>query len=160
MRQLLFFCCVLFTQNLNAQSRPAVDIYSLEQFQNRVLQENDTLYVVNFWATWCGPCVKELPHFKELNKEYAGRPVKFILMSLDAQDNLSQTNSFLQKKKIDIEAHLFAGGDPNVWINTLEPSWEGSIPATFLYQNGSKVSFKESYFSTKKDLESFIKNRR
>ncbi|MFA6150792.1 MAG: TlpA disulfide reductase family protein [Chitinophagaceae bacterium] len=143
-----------------AQKKPAADIYSLEQFQQRVLQENDTLYVVNFWATWCGPCIKEMPHFKVLSKEMKDKPVKFILMSLDAQAELQQLNSFLDKKKIDIETHLFAGGDPNVWINQLEPSWEGSIPATFLYQKGRKLSFKESYFSTKNDLESFIINHR
>lgn len=154
----VLLCCIGI--QVKAQTRQQVDFYSLEQLQQRVHQENDTLYVVNFWATWCAPCVKELPHFKALSKEYADQPVKFILISLDAKDNLAQTNAFLQKKKIDIEAHLFAAGDPNVWINALEPSWEGSIPATFLYQKGSKLSFKESYFSTKKDLESFIKNHR
>lgn len=159
MRILLFF--LLCSPYLSkAQKNANADIYTLEQFQQRVLQENDTVYVVNFWATWCGPCVKEMPHFKELSEDLKNKPVKFILMSLDAQANLQQVNTFLQKKKINIETHLFAAGDPNVWINQLEPSWEGSIPATFLYQNGRKLSFKESYFSTKKDLESFIINHR
>ncbi len=144
----------------DAQKRESVDIYSLEQYKQRVLQDNDTLYVVNFWATWCTPCVKELPYFMQLSKEYAGKPVKFILMSLDAHDKLAQTTTFLEKKKINIEAHLFSAGDPNVWINQLEPSWEGSIPATFLYQKGSKLSFRESYFSSKKELESFINNHK
>lgn len=143
-----------------AQQRQVVDLYSLQQYQKRVLQENDTLYVVNFWATWCPPCVKELPFFKDLSKEYAERPIKFILISLDPKDNLEQTEVFLQKKKIAIETHILSAGDPNQWINTLEPSWQGSIPATFLYQKGSKVSFKEISFTHKKDLESFIQNRR
>lgn len=151
---------LLTTLRAQAQAPQPVDLYSLQQFQQRVLQENDTLYVVNFWATWCIPCVKELPHFKELSREYANRPVKFILMSLDAKDKIAQTNAFIQKKKIGIETHLFAAGDPNVWINALEPSWEGSIPATFLFQHGTKLAFKESYFATKKDLEFFINNHR
>jgi thiol-disulfide isomerase/thioredoxin len=153
---ILIFCSSLSS----GQTVQKADIYSLEQFQQRVLQENDTLYVVNFWATWCGPCVKEMPHFKELSIEYKNKPIQFILMSLDAQANIAQVNTFILKKKMDIETHLFAGGDPNVWINILEPSWEGSIPATFLYQKGRKLSFKESYFSTKKDLASFILNHR
>lgn len=155
----LFFCCGLSLTS-PAQQRHPVDIYTLEQYRQRVLQDNDTLYVVNFWATWCGPCVKELPHFKEMSEASAGKPVKFILMSLDAQANLAQTTAFLQKKKIDIETHLFAAGDPNIWINQLEPSWEGSIPATFLYQKGSKLSFREGYFSSKKELELFINNHK
>lgn len=153
-------CCVLAAGRADAQKREAVDLYTLDQYRQRVLQDNDTLYVVNFWATWCGPCVKELPHFRELSREYAGKPVKFILMSLDAKSNLAQTTLFLTKRKIDMETHLFAAGDPNTWIDQLEPSWEGSIPATFLYRKGSKIAFKEAYFSSKKELEDFITNHR
>lgn len=156
----LFF--ILFFTNLmaTAQKNAVADIYSLEQLQQRVLQDNDTVYVVNFWATWCGPCVKELPHFKALSKEMQDKPIKFIMMSLDAENNLDQVNAFLAKRKISIETHLFVGGDPNIWINQLEPSWQGSIPATFLFQKNRKLSFKESYFSTKKELEYFIVNHR
>jgi len=137
-----------------------VDKVSLAQYQERVRQDNDTLYVVNFWATWCGPCVKELPYFKQLSQEYAGKPVKFILYSLDAQANLEGAARFLAKKNIPIECHLLAAGDPNVWINQIEPSWGGSIPATFLYQHGSKLSFHEGDFDNAKQLASFISNHK
>jgi len=156
----LFIILLCTSLSSKAQKNVVADIFSLEQFQERILQDNDTVYVVNFWATWCGPCVKELPHFKTLAKELQGKPVKFILMSLDANNNLAEVNAFLAKKKINIETHLFAAGDPNIWINQLEPSWQGSIPATFLYQKGRKLSFKESYFSTKNDLASYIINHR
>ncbi|MEL6356336.1 MAG: thioredoxin domain-containing protein, partial [Bacteroidota bacterium] len=46
-------------------------------------QQNDTTYIVNFWATWCKPCVEELPHFQELNEKYAGQPLRIVLVSLD-----------------------------------------------------------------------------
>jgi hypothetical protein len=81
-------------------------------------------------------------------------------MSLDANNNLPLVNAFLAKKKISMETHLLDAGDPNIWINRLEPSWQGSIPATFLYQKGRKLSFKETYFSTKNDLASYIINHR
>lgn len=157
---LLLCCCCLWAAKAGAQKVQPVDLYTLDQYRQRVMQDNDTLYVVNFWATWCGPCVKELPHFKELSEAYANKPVKFILMSLDAKANLNQTTLFLEKKKVFIETHLFAAGDPNTWIDQLEPSWEGSIPATFLYQKGNKIAFKEAFFSGKKELEDFITNHR
>ena len=46
-------------------------------------QQNDTTYVINFWSTWCAPCVKELPYFEQVNQKYTNRKVKVILVSLD-----------------------------------------------------------------------------
>lgn len=137
-----------------------LDNYNLKELQQRVWQENDTLYVVNFWATWCGPCVKELPHFLALEKELKAQPVKFILMSLDASSEGGKVVQFLNKKKVQTETHLFTEQDPNIWINALEPSWQGSIPATFLYRKGSKLSFQEGSFESKKELASFIQNHK
>ncbi len=163
MHMYLVFLLSLFTACFSASAEgdgPQVDIYTLAQYQERVLKDNDTLYVVNFWATWCGPCVKEMPYFKALNKEYQDKPVKFILISLDAQANQSLVQKFIQKKNLNIETHLLAAGDPNVWINALEPSWQGSIPATFLYYKASKRSFYESAFHSKQDLVNFINNHK
>lgn len=153
---LISFCCF---SSLVSRSQ-TLDRYSLSDFQQRVLQDNDTLYVVNFWATWCGPCVKELPHFTALEKEMRSRPIKLILMSLDASTDGAKVAAFLTKKKITTETHLFTEQDPNVWINALEPSWQGSIPATFLYYKGAKLSFQEGAFASKKELESFIQNHK
>jgi thiol-disulfide isomerase/thioredoxin len=150
------FCC-MSAFSLQAQT---LDNYDLKELQQRVLQENDTLYVVNFWATWCGPCVKELPHFLALEKELKAQPVKFILMSLDASSEGGKVVQFLNKKKVQTETHLFTEQDPNIWINALEPSWQGSIPATFLYRKGSKLSFQEGSFESKKELASFIQNHK
>lgn len=143
----------------NANAQTVADIYSLDQYQSRVHQDNDTLYVVNFWATWCAPCVQEMPYFVALSKEYAHLPIKFVLVSLDAKDKLDGVRTFLRRKEINLETHLLSAGDPNVWINALEPSWQGSIPATFLYQKGAKLNFKESSFENQKELASFIKNK-
>lgn len=154
---LLILFCSLATFASQAQT---LDNYNLKELQQRVLQENDTLYVVNFWATWCGPCVKELPHFLALEKELKAQPVKFILMSLDASSEGEKVVQFLNKKKVQTETHLFTEQDPNIWINALEPSWQGSIPATFLYRKGSKLSFQEGSFESKKELASFIQNHK
>lgn len=154
---LLLLLCILPGIVASAQT---LNPFSLSDYQQRVLQDNDTLYVVNFWATWCGPCVKELPHFTALEKDLSDRPVKFILMNLDASSDGAKVAAFLNKKKIRTETHLFTEQDPNVWINVLEPSWQGSIPATFLYRKGSKLSFREGAFAHKKELESFIQNHK
>ncbi|MGC4058761.1 MAG: TlpA disulfide reductase family protein [Chitinophagaceae bacterium] len=158
MRHLIFF--ILFLSGIVRAEAQTLNTCTLQQFQSRVLQDNDTLYVVNFWATWCSPCVKELPYFINLSSEMAEQPVKFILMSLDASGDGNKVAAFLNKKKIPLETHLFTEADPNIWINALEPSWQGSIPATFLYRKGAKVSFQEGSFESKKELETFIKNHK
>lgn len=60
-----------------------VKLLTLNELEQRVANGKDTTYVVNFWATWCGPCVEELPYFERLNNENAKNPLKVILMSLD-----------------------------------------------------------------------------
>jgi thiol-disulfide isomerase/thioredoxin len=133
-----------------------IKVMNLEELESRVKRNNDTTYVVNFWATWCAPCVKELPVFNQVAVASVGQPIQFIYLSLDATSALGKVQSFWNKKKLEGECYLFDGGDPNIWINALEPSWQGSIPATFLFKNGMKLAFKEQVFHNKKELTHFI----
>ena len=61
------------------------DIPSLtyEELKPWLNKQDDKTYVVNFWATWCGPCIKELPYFENINKNYKDQNVEVILVSLD-----------------------------------------------------------------------------
>lgn len=153
----LFLCLYLCSKSeLRAQQSPTIPVMDLEQYKKRVLQDNDTVYVVNFWATWCVPCVEELPYFGAIDAEWKGKPVKFLLMSLDAKNMAFKITPFLARKYIDIEWHLFSAGDPNVWINKIDKRWEGSIPATIVYKNKKVLNFHEGQFDNKEQLEQFI----
>ena len=74
----------------NAQKVAVYDNYAA--LEKEILSDKNTIYVVNFWATWCAPCVKELPYFEQLNSE--NKNVKVVLVSLDFKNNLS-LNCFL-----------------------------------------------------------------
>ena len=74
------FLCFFFAANLSAQEIPFIKTAQLEQWLNA---DTDTVYVLNFWATWCGPCVAELPEFEKLNEKYAAQKVKVVLISTD-----------------------------------------------------------------------------
>jgi len=134
-------------------------ILDLVQYKNRVEQKNDTLYVVNFWATWCKPCVEELPYFDSIATTYNNQPVKIILVSQDAKARALQVAQFMQKNKYTAEFFILSAGNPNVWIDKIEPKWSGTIPATALYKNGIKVDFQEGDFPNLKALEDFIHSK-
>ena len=142
-----------------ASAQTAAPVYDLAQYQNRVQQKNDTLYVVNFWATWCKPCVEELPLFQNAISTYKDQPVKIILVSQDAKTRVLQVAQFMQKKQYTAECFVLSAGNPNVWIDKIEPKWSGTIPATILYKNGEKVNFHEGDFPDQKALEDFIHSK-
>ncbi len=129
---------------------------TLEQLQSKVIQtNNDTLYVVNFWATWCKPCVAELPYFEAAGENYKSQKVKVLLVSLDFLRDKQKVDKFVVDRSIKNEVVLLNAGNPNVWIDKIEPQWGGAIPATILYRTGEKLFFREGEFE-QTELDSLI----
>lgn len=111
----------------------SVKTASVTDLENLLSQRSDRVVVINFWATWCGPCVKELPLFESLTAE--ARPdVKVILVSLDLDldPNPEKVYKFVSKKNIRSDVWLLDAPDPNSWINKVESQWSGALPATLL----------------------------
>jgi thiol-disulfide isomerase/thioredoxin len=139
----IFFSLLLSAISLHAQSVPLLKLDELEQ---RISGNNDTLYVVNFWATWCKPCIEELPYFEKLNGDTAFKNVKVLLVSLDFPSQLeSKVEPFLKRKKLMSEVFLLDEKNPNAWIDRVSAEWSGAIPATlFVFKN--KRVFHEKEF--------------
>ena len=132
----LFFILAIITTSVSAKAQ--ITPYSAEDIIHRC-SSKDTLYIINFWATWCAPCVAELPEFNALNSRYAGKPVKVLLVSLDFKgDNTFKLASFIERKKLTPEVVWLSDTDPNIFIPKIEPSWQGSIPATVIVQLGKQ----------------------
>lgn len=134
MKTLLFILFLLsFSLIANAQQIPA---YSTDELIKHT-SSKDTLYIINFWATWCVPCVQELPEFNSLKKRYENSPVKVMLMSLDFKEDYPyKLARFIEKKKLTPEVAWLSDTDPNVFIPKIYNSWEGSIPATIIVHPG------------------------
>lgn len=125
-----------------------VSVVNMEQVQNQTIRKgNDSLYVVNFWATWCRPCIQELPYFQSASEKFSGKKVKFLFVSLNSLKELKIVETFAINKKIKQQVLLLNAGNPNVWIDKVDSTWSGSIPATVMYKNGQKVFFKEGEFT-------------
>lgn len=115
-----------------------VQAYKAERLMKRLAANEDTLYIVNFWATWCGPCIKELPEFDKLADKYKGQPVKILLVSLDFKNNYPvKIQKFINKRKLAHEVLWLDESKPNEFIPKITNEWQGSIPATLLYYKKS-----------------------
>ncbi len=131
--------------------------FNFDGLQPYLNQKNDTVYVINFWATWCVPCVKELPHFEKLNQKYKGGKFKMILVSLDFPKMAeSRVIPFIKNKKLQAEVVLLNDPDANSWIEKVAQEWSGAIPATVIYRNGRRKFYEQSF--TEAALETEIKS--
>lgn len=135
----------------------AVRAYDYKSFEPFLKRNNDTIYVINFWATWCQPCIKELPYFEKLNTDYKNRKVKVILVSLDIKKQVeSNLIPFIKRKNLQSEVIFLNDPDANSWISKIDPNWSGAIPATIIYNNNRSKFYEQSF--TFEQLEKEIKS--
>ncbi len=114
-------------------STPTVPVVGLADLEERFAQGGDTVFVVNFWATWCKPCIEELPAFDKFHRSVGDRSIKVLLVSLDDPEELSETVvPFLKRKGYRPECVLLDEPKPHEWIDKVDDSWSGAIPATWL----------------------------
>ncbi|MFD1872513.1 TlpA family protein disulfide reductase [Hymenobacter bucti] len=116
-----------------------VAVLKFPALQQRLARPGDTTYVVNFWATWCGPCVQEMAGFEKVRAAQAGQKVKFLLVSLDYAALLDKkVKPFVQKHGLKSEVILLDEPDLNSWLQKVDGQWSGSIPFTLIYNNQAK----------------------
>ncbi len=128
-----------------------------DDFRPLLQQQNDTTYVINFWATWCKPCVEEMPGFLALDEKYRNGKFKLILTSLDFENNIkSKVIPYIEKNDIEAEVVLLSDPKVNVWIDKVNKDWVGSIPATVIY-NKDFYFFREGMLSFE-ELDEIITN--
>lgn len=130
---------------------------TLDQLEARIANGKDTTYIINFWATWCIPCIKELPYFEQVHQDFQKKPVKVILVSLDFKSQLDkQVVPFLTKKKYQSEVMFLDEDDQQVYIDRISPEWSGAIPATlFINRIQGKRTFHEGAF-TQQELNTYL----
>jgi thiol-disulfide isomerase/thioredoxin len=137
------FLFVVFSSAIQAQDR-IVPMLSFAEFEKYLHNESDTVYVINFWATWCGPCRKELPEFEKIHKTYAPEKVKVLLVSLDFPTQLDKgLKTFLKSNQVTAGVVLLNEPDANAWIDKVDPAWTGSLPATLMYKGINRLFYEK-----------------
>lgn len=140
-------------------AQPAASYTTYETFEEIAPlfnKQTDTTYVINFWATWCKPCVEELPYFQQLHQEYAGEKVKIILVSLDFPNQIeSKFIPFLEKNQLGPDIALLLDDDVNSWGNEVDSDWGGAIPITLVYK-GDDRSFHGTQYASYEELKQMV----
>ena len=150
---LLLFCLFCISSAAVAQQIPA---YNAEDIIAHT-SSKDTVYIINFWATWCSPCVHELPEFNKLFEFYKGNPVKVLLISLDfKEDYPARLTSFVQRKGLEPQVAWLSDTDPNKFIPKIDNSWQGSIPATLIVQPGKQFKKFMEGTITEKEIRKIV----
>jgi len=124
-----------------AQEAKVVKYEEVEKIM--VNNDSETLKIFNFWATWCGPCVKELPDFEKVNAE---KQVEVYLVSLDFVQDLNKVNKFLVKRGIRSNTLLLDEKDYDSYMGQVSTEWSGAIPATLFVEANGKKHFFETPF--------------
>lgn len=157
MKRIPFFAALLVAGILQAQNIPFIKADQITRWKTA---DTDTVYVLNFWATWCGPCVEELPSFEKLNQAYADRKVKVILISTDFKRNVETgVKPFVRRKNLRSEVVFMDESNPNNYINLVDSTWTGAIPATLILSKGKDGSQFFEKKLTYEELEAAVKKR-
>ena len=124
-----------------------LEVYDFDGLESLLSTTDNKTYVVNFWATWCVPCIKELPYFESLNTNYKNKDVEVILVSLDFPKHYDKKlKPFIKTHNLKSRIVALDDVDSNRWIPKVNEAWSGAIPATLIF-NKSKSEFYERSFN-------------
>ena len=124
----------------------SVHVINYDELKPLLHSKSDTTYVVNFWATWCAPCVQELPFFLEMDSVYRNQPFKLLLVSLDfKKDYIRKLEPFVRERQIEDHVVVLEDNRANFWIGDIDPEWSGAIPATLVYRGETRAFFERTF---------------
>lgn len=145
----IFFLILAFSFRSYTEERNTTpSLTTLEELEDRLAKGGDTTFVVNFWATWCVPCVKEMPYFEQVSNQDRNKPLKLLFVSLDSFKKPELVSKFVEDKGIKNEVLILKETDQQYYIDRISPEWSGAIPATLMVKSSTnKRVFYEREFT-------------
>ena len=134
------------------QSFESVKVKDIQQL---VKLSGEKVRIINFWATWCSPCIKEMPYFEKIN-ENKEADVFLISMDYDLDPNPEKVNRFIARKNLKSKVLYVTEGNPKAWFGKIDKSWQGNLPVTLIINpTTGKRKFIQQELQ-QGDLEKFI----
>lgn len=144
---LIIIYFISWVNNIKSQEikSPQIKIYSFDQLEPMLHKNNDTLYLIHFWATWCIPCREEMPVFVQLEDTFQKDKFRIIFISLDMRNTLEkQVLPYITKLNIRSEVILLDDTHQNIWIDKVDKNWGGDIPYSLLYYKNYRRTFTKA----------------
>jgi thiol-disulfide isomerase/thioredoxin len=121
-----------------AQAAPKIVPAKVETVNAAIRKPGARAVLVNVWATWCEPCVEEMPDIVRAYRAHKAAGLRLVLVSADDEDGRAAAEKFLAKQGVDVDSFLKVGDDM-AFINGLDPRWSGALPASFLFDERGRV---------------------
>lgn len=139
--------------DLKTNERQVFEIIDFDRFESMTMEKSEKLRVYNFWATWCAPCIKEMPYFEQIQEE--DKDIEVVFISMDDGRKPERVTNFIEKRNIKSPVYLLNDVDYNKWIDKVSEDWSGAIPGTLFIKPDGLRSFFEGEV-TYEELKSMI----
>ena len=142
-------------EDLKQIKSDTISVYDFKKLEPLLYSKTKKIKIVNFWAMWCAPCVKELPYLQEYAQKNPN--VELLMVSMDFPEDIeSKLKPFLKKRGLTAKVVVLDDPDANSWIDKVYPKWSGAIPFTIIFNEDNR-SYYEGGFESVEDLEKKIK---
>lgn len=143
------------------QSIPRWKITDLVNYYHK---DSDSIYVINFWSTWCQPCVEEIPFMQKISNKHAGNKVKLLLVSLDLYKLYpDKLKAFAKKHRFTSDLVWLDETDADIFCPAIDKKWSGAVPATLIYNAKTGYNYffegKFSVLQFEQELKKAIEGR-
>jgi thiol-disulfide isomerase/thioredoxin len=150
---LILFLLLELVVDVQTKDKRVFEIIDFARFESMTVEKSEKLRVYNFWATWCAPCIKEMPYFEQIQEE--DKDVELVFISMDDGRRPERVTNFIEKRNIKSPVYLLNDVDYNNWIDKVSENWSGAIPGTLFIKPDGVKSFFEGEV-TYEELKSMI----
>ncbi len=157
----LLFISIILTVNISVVKSQELVSATQHTLDSIKTANKGKVVLINFWATWCKPCVEEFPDIVKINNSFKEKDFKLVMVSLDFSEDLdSKTTNFLKKMKVDFLTYYNGFAKDDDLINYMDKNWNGGIPGTFIFDKEGKLTKtfigKTSYEEFEKSIEDLL----
>lgn len=151
MKKIIISCILVFISGCGKNTNENkvdnnIPTMTFSELEPLLKTSSDSVFVVNFWATWCEPCIEELPEFEAINQEFKDKKFKMLLVSLDFKKQKDKKLiPFVNENKLKAKVIHLNDPDANAWIEKVDSNWSGSIPATLIFTKSRREFFEQTF---------------
>lgn len=164
----IFFALLIITISINphlssaeekqADKAPIIQNINLKQIEALLSEKRQGLIIINLWATWCPPCVAELPYFENIYKNYPRDKVHIYLINIEGKESKEKVlEPFLKKNPLPCPVYLLEDGTPEELEKVLKTEISGALPITLFYNSDGKLIKKFEESITEEKIKSILK---